>query len=99
MVVDEHPAALGLSGLLGNLGLGHHGFAVTGVVCNFDHEGRSVFAANEAWHQADSAAGFQVHLSDVAGTDQLVVDEHPAALGLSGLLSDFILGHQDCGVS
>ena len=84
---------MGLVGLLCKFNLGHHGFGVTGAVGNLDHEGRSVLATHEAGHQADAAAGFQVHVRNVSGTDKLVVHEHPRALGLVGLLSDFVLGH------
>ena len=46
LVVHKHPGALGLAGLLGKVGLGHHGFGVTGWVGNLDHEGRGVLTTN-----------------------------------------------------
>ena len=99
LVVHEHPRASAKAGLLGKLSLGHHGFGVAGAVGNLDHEGRCVLASDEPGHQANAAAGFQVHVGDVSGADELVVHEHPGALGLVGLLSDFVLGHLDRGMA
>ena len=99
LVVHEHPRTLSQARFLGQFGLGHHGLGVAGAVGNLDHEGRCVLTAHETGHQANAAAGFQVHLGDVGGADQLVVHEHPRALGLVGLLGDFVLGHLDRGVA
>ena len=88
-----------MAGLLGKFGLGHDGFGMASLVGNLDHEGRSVLSTNEAWHQADAAASFQVHVSDVSSADKLVVHEHPRALGLACLLGNFVLCHLDSGVS
>ena len=99
LVVHEHPGTLGLGCLFGKLSLGHHGLGVAGAVSDFDHEGRCVLATYKAGHQADAAAGFQVHVRDVSCADELVVHEHPGTLGLVGLLGDFVLGHLDRGVA
>ena len=89
---------MGSGGCLGDFCLGHHSGAVAGAVCNLDHEGLGVLATDEAWHQSDTVTGFKVHVSDVAGVHQLVVDEDPSGFGLRCLLNQFVLCHLDSGV-
>ncbi len=86
---------MGARGGLADFGLGHDDLGVTGLVSNFNHEGGGVLPANETGHHADAAACFDVHIGNVRRAHQLVVDEHPGALGALGLLNDFVLRHRD----
>ena len=99
LVVHEDPGTLSGVGLLDKFGLCHHGFSVTGAVGNLDHEGRCVLATDEAGHQANAAACFQVHTSNVGCTDELVVHENPGTLGGVDLLGKFVLCHLNGRVS
>ena len=99
LVVDKHPQLVVLGGLFHDLGLGHDDFGMTGAVGDLNNKGGGVLAANEAGHQANAAACFQVHVSDVSGADELVVHENPGTLSLGGLLGNFVLCHLNGGVS
>ena len=99
MVVDKHPQLVVLGGFFYDLGLGHHDFGMTGAVSDLDDKGGDVLTANEAGHQPNAAACFQVHVSDVSGADELVVHENPGALSLGGLLGNFVLCHLNDRVS
>jgi len=86
---------LGVFRLLRQFGLGHLDHRVARRIGDFHMEEHFILTAHKTGHQANSTLGVQVHLGQVSSVDQLVVHEHPRALGVFRPLSELFLGHLD----